>query len=860
MSKQSKHPNQRKSKLDPSIQLENKKLNVTENKSIVNVGKTDHDKKKNSNNTAKKDDVNRQKWWSKGSSQENGLDVVMSENDCWFDLLPPWQDEEAGSHYRLDKTSLFEMHAAVSSAFDAEAVEYKRKSVSSSRADQKWIQDVIHKGTLSDRVAALALLIQESPMHELPSLDMLIELALKKEQRTSQLALEALKDLLLHNLLPNRRLKSFMSRPFGYPQMNMKYAKLFYFEDQLLHRIDSIITALDTGFKSTLEYFKRICMDIAVEWLIGKPEGEMKLLTLLVNKLGDPSGQISSKASDLLLKVIDAHQPMNNIIVREVRQLIYFPDTSARIVFRGVTFLSQVRLNSNDTAVAASLVECYISLFELAIKQEESSSRLLVALFKGINKALPYLADKSPIAKHLDSIFRIVHTSSFSTATRALVLLSHVVLSSLPSEAIIVAAAPYKPSLIDFNDKPEGETKTENEAVTNRFYRALYSKLLCDEMGTRTHNTLFLNLLYRSMKRDPSDRRILAFLRCLALIATHSTAAISASLLFLISETCKARPSLLAWVMSAEAASISKDTDDDADAASGIDWQILSGFNATKREPIFSVSAAVPLWESALLAHHFHPSVAVFSKSFISEETKHSITYSGDPTVDFSLTAFLNRFTYKNPKQNTVSKQHTVTRAMPAVEVPLNTSDFLSLDAEKVAPDKAFFHQYFGARTRLMDTGKLKSRNRKRRDSGDDDDDDAGSGSDVGEFEIDKYADKLAEEMLRGDDVDGPDIDDEDDDLEDFPEDDGDMLDDMGGADLDEGLEADSLEDEEAPAEDGDVCEEVKGKSLSKKKDKRKRKHDDMDDFADAADYEDVMEDIVSKKLSTDATKPTVRH
>jgi hypothetical protein len=44
--------------------------------------------------------------------------------------------------------------------------------------------------------------------------------------------------------------------------------------------------------------------------------------------------------------------------------------------------------------------------------------------------------------------------------------------------------------------------------------------------------------------------------------------------------------------------------------------------------------------------------VKSFSQSIL--ETPHLITFAGDPTTEFSLTAFLNRFAYKNPK-----KQHS---------------------------------------------------------------------------------------------------------------------------------------------------------------------------------------------------------
>ncbi len=54
--------------------------------------------------------------------------------------------------------------------------------------DVLWLKTVLSSGTLSDRVAALTLLIQESPVHTLAPLSSLISMASKKGKRESILA------------------------------------------------------------------------------------------------------------------------------------------------------------------------------------------------------------------------------------------------------------------------------------------------------------------------------------------------------------------------------------------------------------------------------------------------------------------------------------------------------------------------------------------------------------------------------------------------------------------------------------------------------------------------------------------------
>lgn len=48
---------------------------------------------------------------------------------------------------------------------------------------------------------------------------------------------------------------------------------------------------------------------------------------------------------------------------------------------------------------------------------------------------------------------------------------------------------------------------------------------------------------------------------------------------------------------------------------------------------------------------HFHPSVCHFADSLMGPE--HAVAYAGDPLVDFSNKAFLDRFAFKNPKIKT---------------------------------------------------------------------------------------------------------------------------------------------------------------------------------------------------------------
>lgn len=262
----------------------------------------------------------------------------------------------------------------------------------------------------------------------------------------------------------------------------------------------------------------------------------------------------------------------------------------------------------------------------------------------------------------------------------------------------------------------------------------------------------------------------MAFLKRLGICALQSSAPIAAGLLFLMSEVYRARPNLLKMMTSVEVIAAlkvnneekngkkkgSKEEDSDDEGEDGSSSHQLGNFEASKREPAFSVTDTPALWEASLLRNHFHPSVRSFSASLL--DPPHVITFAGDPTTEFSLNAFLNRFAYKNPK-----KQHSdkIRRPQAVGEEPLNTASFLKTTLSEVAPDKKFFHKFFGEKEKLRVEGRSRDRSRRRQHDDDGGDDDASMGSDDDEVNfdekaIDKFATKLAEDMMRerDDDID----------------------------------------------------------------------------------------------------------
>lgn len=73
-------------------------------------------------------------------------------------------------------------------------------------------------------------------------------------------------------------------------------------------------------------------------------------------------------------------------------------------------------------------------------------------------------------------------------------------------------------------------------------------------------------------------------------------------------------------------------------------------YDAYKRSAAFCGAEHSVYFELALLSRNFHPTVQLFVENILK---KTNIGYFGDPLRDFSLTQFLDRFSFKNPKKGT---------------------------------------------------------------------------------------------------------------------------------------------------------------------------------------------------------------
>ena len=622
----------------------------------------------------------------------------------------------------------------------------------------------------------------------------------------------------------------------------------------------------------------------------------------------------------------------------QVQQLAHRPHLSSRALYNCIIFLNQIKLSADDEAetkdnggdkgkgmiikdqktnnkpsssnsLASSLVKTYFQLFEVAIKKGRKSSkkgaaipnicskdaamngRLLSALLTGVNRAHPYLPPKdSEMEENIDSLYRISHISPPAACTQALMLLFHLCVGSHFDDS-------SKKSNIQ-------ENKDDFNSRTNRFYRALFTKVGDPEMLAGRQVTLFFNLIYKAMKNDPDGLRVVAFAKRLLHTSCHYAPAIVSGVLFLVSEVMKVQPLLrksLDYFTTDSAKMVFDSSKRDPRVAFAFKSTVENTQIVSNKENV-STLVQTPtiggLWEVALTLHHYHPSVSKFSSAL------GNIEYSGDPLRDFTLTPFLDKFAFRNPKsQEKISKSlmrgESVGERRSGIEnginalssLPVNDPDFWKRGTDK---EDVFFQQFFAERAKRDE---LKGIVRKHKDDKDEYDDDEDRETEALQFEEEKDVDfdfvsdeeedeeeekfvqHLAESMLENSGNGRSTLDDEDPDMDDWSyssaevdKSTGDSGSDLESSMIDEIAKDDSSSceessDDQVTYDNSDVSDDdtsnISAKLQSdtevgtqKDKEKKTGKRSAISSFADVSEYEELIEKSLqaSKKVRSPET------
>lgn len=142
------------------------------------------------------------------SGSEN--DMIIPLGKRWYDLMPLVKSSfKTSSNY--DESKLRQEAEQLINGDRKKFLAYKQEK---SKADFNWINSVLTSGSFTDRLSAYTLLIQESPIHNMYSIQKLLDIISPKVVRECLMTMDNLKDVLLSDLLPKRQLRKF-SGEFG---------------------------------------------------------------------------------------------------------------------------------------------------------------------------------------------------------------------------------------------------------------------------------------------------------------------------------------------------------------------------------------------------------------------------------------------------------------------------------------------------------------------------------------------------------------------------------------------------------------------------------------------------------------------
>ncbi|PWA96240.1 CCAAT-binding factor [Artemisia annua] len=636
--------------------------------------------------------------------------------------------------------------------------------------DIKMVLATQRSGTVTDKVSAFSVLVGDNCIANIKSIDALIGMVTSKVgKRYAFTGFEALKEMFISSLLPDRKLKTLSQQPLDLlPESKdgNSLLLLWHWEECLKQRYERYIFALEEASRDVLASLKDKSLKTIYALLLSKSEQERRLLSALVNKLGDPENKAASNASYHLTNLLSEHPNMKAVVIDEVDNFLFRPHLVLRAKYHAVNFLREIQLTKTGDGpkVAKRLLDVYFALFKVLIseaggpnkkkksKEEykrpvtklpkdknvkseadsyvEMDARILKALLNGINRAFGFVSNNEAddvVESQTPMLFQLAHSKNFNVGVQALMLIFKI--------------------------------SSKNQIVSDRFYRALYSKLLLPS-AMNISNEMFIGLLTQAMKDDPNLKRVAAFAKRLLQVSLQQQPQYTCACIFLLSEVLKSKPPLWNMVLQNELAdeelehfedvveepdteanktadkpeSDGVDDDDDPsedeagspvpssdDEFSDKGDDDLLGFNSltnlddSQKSSGHAVKNAKSSLPGGYDPRHREPIycnadrvgwwelmvLASHVHPSVSTMAKTllsgaNIVYNGNPLIDLSLGTFLDKFMEKKPKAR---NWHGGSQIEPVKQLDMSKqligADILQLDEMDVAPEDLVFHKFF---------------------------------------------------------------------------------------------------------------------------------------------------------------------
>ncbi|XP_078050886.1 nucleolar complex protein 1 [Augochlora pura] len=660
--------------------------------------------------------------------KETEDEFTSSSNSKWYEEYP--KQEKPYKHSKSE-TEVLKLKDEAKRYLDAETSAYQLKESKSRNSETAWLKTALTQGTRSDKIAAAIVFVQDNPKYSLARLTMLINQVRVAKHNQCIMVIKSLRDLFLSDLLhPEFKLLKFEEQNLDEINQNntkdtivktdsvkRKLMAYWYFEDQLREQYERFVMSLATIASDTVDANREAALSVMTDLLIGSSEQEHKLLELIVNKIGDPSNKVGSKAIFCLNKLLYEHPNMKLVVLREVEKLLFRKNVAQRTQYYAICLLTQFILSKDDEQIASTLIEVYFAFFKASLKKGEPDSRMMAAILTGVNRAYPFAKlDSNILHNYIDSVYKVVHLGSFNVSLNALNLLYQIA--------------------------------GKDEVQSNRFYSTFYRKLLDPQIGVANKRALFLNLLFRVLQKDDKIPRLYAFIRRSLQIALYFPANMTCAILYIISKIIRTNKTLKnLLIKSPKYTHVENKTDETKDISFNMEdvdeinkpintedsillINIAIGANKNEgvncefkidddikiesseqkeydpfyRNPLYAGITEDLSTELITLSKHYHPSVALFANTIIEGKL---IDYTGDPLEDLSLMRFLDRYVFKNPKKledKKVQKKNDPLAQRAGYTpkgircIPVDSDLYLNESEDRIPVDELFLYRYLKKR------------------------------------------------------------------------------------------------------------------------------------------------------------------
>ncbi|KAF4622053.1 hypothetical protein D9613_009136 [Agrocybe pediades] len=202
---------------------------------------------------------------------------VFQPTSQWYAALPTLQPTPSST---ITPSQLSELSTKAAALHEQDISTFLTASSSNtSSSEASFLSKIIQSGTLSDRLSALTLLVQSSPLHNLKALENLKQMAERGKGKGGR--------------------------------------------EESLKALRCIVDWWTGG--DPLPYVRTQTINLIFILLRDTPEQEQNLLRLLVNKLGDTEKSVASRTSYHLLQLLQTHPAMKAVIVRGIISLVLRP-------------------------------------------------------------------------------------------------------------------------------------------------------------------------------------------------------------------------------------------------------------------------------------------------------------------------------------------------------------------------------------------------------------------------------------------------------------------------------------------------------------------------------------------------------